>query len=395
MPPKASTIALATVFALPFLIGVASAGASRPQYIFYTTQGPSSLERKHREELEYYLEQLGSIRWNYNFQFKSPWGNFFDLIGNESEVRSDIEFWSSIGVETGFYIDVTECTTSIVNPFLDAVLQMDWMDIPTWKAARMNLDPSKSWFRYLKNGMVTLAQKYPVAGFNIDRADIAGTDFGDLDTSPLQQDSWVRQLLVEVQEAVGRPLKYVLNTLVDSQTETASLSYFLGSDGAPASDSDVANGTLRTWYNRYNALAKYSASNIFYLNPWMDLPNDELIHQFQNIMRIHNVQFFDDNKAWMIPLTTSIRKPLWLFTLPREYGGQLPSAHYSQDLGKTVSVNNRNYVTPTLLEANVGSNLTLTGIDAKAQDYYGVGFHEASTVQYRVDRKWDELAVFY
>jgi hypothetical protein len=100
----------------------------------------------------------------------------------------------------------------------------------------MTLDPSKSWYQYLKAGMLELTERFPsIDGFAIDRLDRCRNE---------QEELWAVQLLDEVRQEAGITVKYVMNSLQPWMRDLASRAVFIGSDGMDTGEASLDNPGL-------------------------------------------------------------------------------------------------------------------------------------------------------
>jgi hypothetical protein len=145
----------------------------------------------------------------------------------------------------------------------------------------MTLDPSKSWYQYLKAGMLKLSERFPsIDGFAIDRLDRCHNG---------QEELWAARLLDEVRQEAGIPVKYVMNSLQPWMTDLASRAVFVGSDGM-----DTAEPSLTRNIENYERLASHAEMDKFYINPYMGKTDEELIADFGKILEVHDFVFMDD-----------------------------------------------------------------------------------------------------
>jgi hypothetical protein len=151
----------------------------------------------------------------------------------------------------------------------------------------MTLDPSKAWYKYLKEGMLGLTERFPeIDGFAIDRLDRCYT---------AQEAAWAAQLLAEVRDEADIPVRYVMNSLQPWQTDLASMAVFIGSDGVVTEEPYLSRAL-----EDYGRLAEYTEYGRFYINPFMDLGDEELVEGFAAILERHDFVFLDDYKVHLV-----------------------------------------------------------------------------------------------
>jgi len=214
-------------------------------------------------------------RWNYVFPDFRVWGDYFDYQTSDSEVTRQLEESRDLGFHNVLYVDLTESHVSISDRWGDSVIESgDWWSL-------MTLDPSKSWYQYLKEGMLGLTRRFPtIDGFAIDRLDRCRN---------AQEEAWAARLLDEVRQEAGIPVKYVMNSLQPWMTELASRAAFIGSDGI-ATDEARLSQTLED----YSDLAACTELKRFYINPYMGQSDEELLDDFGKILERHEFIFMDD-----------------------------------------------------------------------------------------------------
>lgn len=268
-----------------------------------------ALEPQNQEVITRYLKdpRVNVIKWAYLFQDFGTWGDYFNIKTPEPQVHEAISWFHDLGFKVGFYVDVAECTTSILaNLKLEtSVLELRWVDQPGWKASRMNLSPRLRWYKYLCTGMLKLLEKWPIDGFNIDRADVAG-HFGEVNILTILQTRHLCQLLDEVKEKAGYRLFYVSNSMWPWQTNVARRSYFLGSDGIPAYDPDITSERLQEQIARYRDLGQFTEFKKAYIAPTDGSdrpgnPDENRVLQWKNILKTHSFTFFDVRSFKDIP----------------------------------------------------------------------------------------------
>lgn len=213
--------------------------------------------------------------WNYVFLDFLIWGDYFSYQTSDSEINERLGLFEGLGFRNVLYVDVTESHVSISGRWGDSVIESgDWWSL-------MTLDPSKSWYRYLKEGMLEMTERFPTMdGFAIDRLDRCRNE---------QEELWAVQLLDEVRKEADIPIKYVMNSLQPWMTELASRAAFIGSDGI-----DTEEPALSKAIRDYERLASYAEEEEFYINPYMGKTDKELIEGFEAILEVHDFVFIDD-----------------------------------------------------------------------------------------------------
>jgi hypothetical protein len=230
-----------------------------------------------------YLDEsrFSVLKWNYVFPDFPIWGDYFNYRSSDAEIRARLAEFKELGFSNIIYVDVSESHRSVSPRFSDCVLESgDWWSL-------MTLDPSKGWYRYLKEGMVGLTERFPeIDGFAIDRLDRCYT---------VQEAAWAAQLLDEVRVEAEIPVKYVMNSLQPWQTELASRAYFIGSDGVVTEEPYLSRAI-----EDYGRLAEYTECKLFYIDPFMDLGDEELVMGFDAILERHGFVFLDDYKMRLV-----------------------------------------------------------------------------------------------
>ncbi|MBN2336440.1 hypothetical protein JXL21_12855 [Candidatus Bathyarchaeota archaeon] len=241
------------------------------------------LEMDSIELIRPYLDdaRFSVLKWNYMFPDFSIWGDYFNYRSSDAEVRAELAEFKELGFCNILYVDVSESHRSVSHRFGECVLESgDWWSL-------MTLDPSKAWYQYLKAGMLGLTERFPeIDGFAIDRLDRCYI---------AQETAWAAQLLDEVREEADIPVKYVMNSLQPWQTELAGRAYIIGSDGVPTGEPGLSQAI-----NDYGRLAEYTEYKRFYINPFMDLSDGELVDGFEAILAGHDFVFLDDYKLRLI-----------------------------------------------------------------------------------------------
>lgn len=209
------------------------------------------------------------------------WGDYFNYRSSDAEIRARLAEFKELGFSNIIYVDVSESHRSVSYRFSDCVLESgDWWSL-------MTLDPSTGWYQYLKEGMIELTERFPeIDGFAIDRLDRCYT---------VQEAAWAAQLLDEVRMGADIPVKYVMNSLQPWQTELASRAYFIGSDGVITEEPYLSQAI-----EDYGRLAEYTEYKRFYINPFMDLGDEELVEGFDAILERHGFVFLDDYKMRLV-----------------------------------------------------------------------------------------------
>ncbi len=230
-----------------------------------------------------YLDEsrFSVLKWNYVFPDFPVWGDYFNYRSSDTEIREKLAEFKELGFSNILYVDVSESHRSVSYRFSDCVLESgDWWSL-------MTLDPSKGWYRYLKQGMIELTERFPeIDGFAIDRLDRCYT---------VQEAAWSAQLLDEVRMESDIPIKYVMNSLQPWQTELASKAIFIGSDGVITEEPHLSQAI-----EDYGRLAEYTEYKLFYINPFMDLVDEELVEGFDAILERHGFVFLDDYKMRLV-----------------------------------------------------------------------------------------------
>ena len=221
-------------------------------------------------------------RWNYVFPDFPIWGDYFNYQTSDPEVTRKLGEFKELGFRNILYVDLTESHVSISDRWEDSVIESDdWWSL-------MTLDPSKSWYRHLKEGMLGLTRRFPtIDGFAIDRLDRCKN---------AQEEAWAAQLLDEVQQEARIPVSYVMNSLQPWMTELASRAAFIGSDGIPTDEPRLSRAI-----EDYRKLAAHTELKTFYINPYMGLTDDELLRDFSRILERHDFIFMDDYFSRLLP----------------------------------------------------------------------------------------------
>jgi len=214
-------------------------------------------------------------RWNYVLPDFPIWGDYFNYQTPDSEVAEKLRGFEELGLKNVLYVDPTESDRTISDRWSDSVIESgDWWSL-------MTLDPSKSWYRYIKAGMLELTERFPsIAGFAIDRLDRCRNE---------QEELWAAQLLDEVRQEARIPVKYVMNTLQPWMTGLASRAAFIGSDGV-----DTQEPNLSQTIQAYESLASQTETGKFYINPYMGKTEGALVEAFSRILEVHDFVFIDD-----------------------------------------------------------------------------------------------------
>ena len=246
--------------------------------MFVTHIGVDSMEI-----IDPYLDEsrFNVIRWNYVFPDFPVWGDYFNYRSSDAEIRARLAEFKELGFSNIIYVDVSESHRSVSHRWSGCVLASgDWWSL-------MTLDPSKAWYHYLKEGMLELTERFPeIDGFAIDRLDRCHT---------VQEAAWAAQLLDEVRDEADIPVKYVMNSLQPWQTELASMAVFIGSDGVLTQEPHLSQAL-----EDYGGLAVYTEYERFYINPFMDLGDLELVEGFEAILERHDFVFLDDYKVRLV-----------------------------------------------------------------------------------------------
>ncbi len=246
--------------------------------MFVTHIGVDSMEI-----VDPYLDEsrFNVLKWNYVFPDFPVWGDYFNYRSSDAEIHARLAEFKELDFSNIIYVDVSESHRSVSHRWSGCVLASgDWWSL-------MTLDPSKEWYSYLKEGMLGLTERFPeIDGFAIDRLDRCHT---------AQEAAWAAQLLEEVRCEADIPLKYVMNSLQPWQTELASMAVFIGSDGVVTQEPHLSLAI-----GDYGSLAEYTEYGWFYVNPFMDLCDEELVEGFEAILERHDFVFLDDYKAYLV-----------------------------------------------------------------------------------------------
>jgi hypothetical protein len=232
-----------------------------------------------------YLDEsrFNVLKWNYVFPDFPIWGDYFNYRSSDAEIRAKLAEFKERGFSNIIYVDVSECHRTVSYRFSDCVQGSgDWWSL-------MTLDPSKGWYHYLKDGMIGLTERFPeIDGFAIDRLDRCYT---------AQEAAWAARLLDEVRMEAETPVRYVMNSLQPWQTELASRAYFIGSDGVFTDEPYLSKAI-----EDYGRLAEYTEYKRFYLNPFMELGDGELVEGFDAILERHGFVFLDDYRMRLVDM---------------------------------------------------------------------------------------------
>jgi len=233
--------------------------------------------------VEPYLDEsrFNVLKWNYVFPDFPVWGDYFNYRSSDAEIHARLTEFKELGFSNILYVDISESHRSVSHRFSGCVLESgDWWSL-------MTLDPSKAWYRYLKEGMLGLTERFPgIDGFAIDRLDRCYT---------AQEAAWAAQLLDEVRDEADIPVRYVMNSLQPWQTDLASMAVFIGSDGVVTEEPYLSRAL-----EDYGRLAEYTEYGRFYVNPFMDLGDEELVGGFAAILERHDFVFLDDYKVHLL-----------------------------------------------------------------------------------------------
>jgi len=233
--------------------------------------------------VEPYLDEsrFKVLKWNYVFPDFPVWGDYFNYRSSDAEINARLAEFKELGFSNILYVDVSESHRSVSQRFGGCVLESgDWWSL-------MTLDPSKEWYRYLKEGMLGLTERFPeIDGFAIDRLDRCYT---------VQEAEWAARLLDEVRGEAAIPVRYVMNSLQPWQTGLASRAAFIGSDGVPTEEPHLSQAM-----GDYGRLAEHTECGRFYINPYMDLGDEELVAGFDAILERHDFVFLDDYKLHLV-----------------------------------------------------------------------------------------------
>jgi len=233
--------------------------------------------------VEPYLDEsrFKVLKWNYVFPDFPVWGDYFNYRSSDAEINARLTEFKELGFSNILYVDVSESHRSVSQRFGGCVLESgDWWSL-------MTLDPSKEWYRYLKEGMLGLTERFPeIDGFAIDRLDRCYT---------VQEAEWAARLLDEVRGEADIPVRYVMNSLQPWQTGLASRAAFIGSDGVPTEEPHLSQAM-----GDYGRLAEHTECGRFYINPYMDLGDEELVAGFDAILERHDFVFLDDYKLHLV-----------------------------------------------------------------------------------------------
>lgn len=213
--------------------------------------------------------------WNYAFGDMEYWGEYFTFKSPDDLIRDSFAYLMTRGFRNLLYVDVTECSDIISGNWQDSVLE----PLP-FGLSLMSLDPSKTWYHYLKEGMLGLTLRFPdtLHGFAIDRLDRL--------PSP-QEEAWAEQLLDEVKTESGKPLKYVMNALQPWQTSLASRALFIGED-------NVYLDFVEDKMAEYAVLAKRTETGRYYLAGRVDYPRfpmEIIISDYRRLLAVHDFTY--------------------------------------------------------------------------------------------------------
>lgn len=240
--------------------------------IMFITHAPF----EHFDELKPLLSETERFSvWPFNYFFgdfkAGVHGDYFQFKTRDSVLKTSLREFTKLGFKNLFYVDVTEADKSISDRWADSISET----APNSWWSLMTLDPARSWFKYLKNGMVNLTQRFPqnLHGFAIDRIDRAMT---------LDEVNWICRLLDEVKTSSSIPLVYCANSFQDWQEEAAKKMAFLGSDG-------INMNNLQGEKAKYEKLGEWTSSRKFYL-----VGNPSKAEDFKKILEVHNFVFIDD-----------------------------------------------------------------------------------------------------
>ena len=239
-------------------------------FITHASSDPGPLLELFLDESKYNVWQ-----WNYVFPDFPVWGDYFNYQTPDPETKEWLGVFDELGLRNVLYVDLTECSRSISGRWSDSVIESgDWWSL-------MTLDPSKSWYQYIKTGLLELTERFPsIDGFAIDRLDRCRNE---------QEELWAARLLDEVRQEAGIPVKYVMNSLQPWMTDLASRAVFIGSDGV-----DTEEAHLTRTIQDYEGLAAHTEMDKFYINPYMGKTDEELIEDFEAILEAHDFVFIDD-----------------------------------------------------------------------------------------------------
>ena len=230
--------------------------------------------------IDEYLDETEFNVWEYNYIMTDfpIWGDYFNYRMSDTEINNKLLEFKNLEFKNLLYVDPTECDRNISDRWSDSVIESgDWWSL-------MTLDPNKSWYQYIKSGMLDMTEKYShMDGFAIDRLDRCKNE---------QEEKWAAQLLDEVQAESKIPIKYVMNTLQPWMTALASRAVFIGSDGI-----DATEPKLSLTINDYENLATYTETKKFYINPYMGRTRVQLVGDFKVILEKQDFIFVDDYYA--------------------------------------------------------------------------------------------------
>jgi hypothetical protein len=250
-----------------FLLGTLKQTSQDRATVMFITHAPW----EHLSELEPYFTttKFNVMPWNYVFLDFPIWGDYFNPQSTPETINQKLAYFEQKGFSNLLYVDVTESNKEIATRWNDSILETaEWWSL-------MTLNPEKSWYNYLKAGMLGYVRNYGshMAGFAIDRIDRCRNT---------QELEWATQLLTEVQAEAKQEIVYVMNTLQDWQQAAARRALFLGSDGVNTNNIDAAK-------TKYSELASHSTLNLYYL---VGMPNNA--EDYKKILQKHNFIFIDD-----------------------------------------------------------------------------------------------------
>jgi len=244
---------VATVGALVYFVATASAQTSKLKLMYLSGAPEHGIsEPDNLDELLKGNDKYEFVPWVWYWGVDTAIHYPFDFVVPESRIRADIDKWRSRGFKVGLYVDVSECP----KVYADANCQDSEMYLTfgePWPAYRMSLEPSKSWYRRLRDSMIA-AKALGFDGYSLDRADI-------LADQNINHVAYLNQLLQEVGGLFVLNTPQCLYRPIDvGVLELCQKAFFIGSDGVTL---EVFNNVLST----YSILAGSTDLKRFYLCP--------------------------------------------------------------------------------------------------------------------------------
>lgn len=274
---KVGLLPLAVIAGIGYLI--LKAAAAKKATVMFITGAPWL----HLADIERYFggDKFVVWPWNYCFlDFVDGWGDYFNYRSSDTFINENLAWFKVRGFKNILYVDPTEAKKELAYRWQDSVLETgDW-----W--ALMTLDPAKSWYQYLKQGMLGMTERFSATmdGFAIDRLDRAYTP---------QEVAWAVRLLDEVRAESRIPVSYAMNSLQPWHTEAAKRAAFIGTDGVDVTRLDEAMQT-------YSTLASFTELKRYYLvgrTFWMEGGEAAAIQDLKTILARHGFIFIESDRA--------------------------------------------------------------------------------------------------